>query len=280
MNCSEVQQLIPDLLLGEISADDEAVVRTHLSAGCEACAKVTAETEATFGLLFDVVPPDTPSPELADRLLARIETEPVAGSSINNLLREHDWVITAVATVAAALLAMVGSWAVFSSTHSNEAAELRRLQIAVAERKDQIGALRRELQDVGGFSEAMRSSDLYVLNFKATDEVSADASARALWDASGRRLCIAFRGLPKPTDGKVLTIWGDTSDPHRLADFKVTAQGDAALVVHVTDIEPKGFVVSLEAPEAPAPQQPLLVAQVSEAIRLALVETAEMLASR
>ncbi|MFK7819639.1 MAG: zf-HC2 domain-containing protein [Planctomycetaceae bacterium] len=277
MNCEELQNLIPDYVLGEASTEQSDVLRAHLDTGCVGCVRIMAQTEATLAELSTTITPIEPPDHLEDRLLARVETD--SASTRFSWLREHDWVFTAACTIAACFLTAILTWQSFSTTHSQNAGEAQKLQRAVAARKDQIGALRRELASDAGFAEILRSEELYVINFRpADDKLEQTSSARAVFDGKTHRLGVTFRGLPKIEVERTLRLWLTVGEPLALTDFTTTAQGDASVIVTLPDevsIESARLAVSEDRPDSQTPGRLLLVASPQDVMQLAASDALE-----
>lgn len=272
VQCSDVQELISDFLLGELNTTDEASLRAHVDAGCPKCAGLIAETETVLGRLYDVLPPETPPPDVEERLAARVEpiSTAVRSGTLWTGLKEHDWVFTFAAICVASVLVWLGSWGTFSATHSQEASRENELHIALGKRKDQIGSLRRELADNAGFAEAMRSDELYFLTFNAVGDGNA-AIGRSLWDPRARRLGASFSRLPETDAGHALALWLDAPEPVRLTTFTATAQGDASFVVELPAELPDAtrLVVSDEPADSRLPGKTILAARLGDSVRVA-----------
>lgn len=61
--------------LGSLTQYEARAFEDHLAEGCEACAREVAEFDAVVAALAYATPEQTPSPDLRDRLLARISVE-------------------------------------------------------------------------------------------------------------------------------------------------------------------------------------------------------------
>ena len=274
MNCDESQNLISDYLLGETSPTQSEALLAHINAGCADCANMMSEMEETLAALTTTAVPVTPPNHLEDRLMARVENDPQ--ETRTSFLREHDWVITVISALAASFVTAVVTWQSFSATHSQNAGEASKLQRAVAARKDQIGALRRELASEVGFAEIFRSTELYAVTFTPVgDDLDQTASARAVFDARSRRLGIALRGLPTIEVGRTFRVWLTDNKPIPLTNFTTTAQGDAAVVVKLPDnvsIETLRLAISNDRLTSKTPDRSLLTTAPNNAVKLATFE--------
>jgi anti-sigma-K factor RskA len=73
----EILELIPAYALNSLDADEAAIVDQHLP-DCETCQAELATYEAVVDVLPLAAPDATPSPDLKERLMARVKTVPDA----------------------------------------------------------------------------------------------------------------------------------------------------------------------------------------------------------
>ena len=74
MTHEEVQQQLDAYALGALDQVSMKRIATHLSDGCKDCAEELRSWNATAGMLAFSVAPAVPSPEVKEKLLARIKT--------------------------------------------------------------------------------------------------------------------------------------------------------------------------------------------------------------
>tara|TARA_R110002049_G_scaffold4601_5_gene32560 strand:+ start:773565 stop:774437 length:873 start_codon:yes stop_codon:yes gene_type:complete len=72
MNCSDVQALLAEYLLRELSPEQQAAVDLHLDQGCDQCVAVLKELDASASLVFDSIEAVAPPPELLSQVHDRI----------------------------------------------------------------------------------------------------------------------------------------------------------------------------------------------------------------
>src|SRR5689334_4363929 len=75
--CEEIELLLPAAAAGALDPDESRLVQAHLL-DCARCLPLLAEYEQVIEQLAYAVPQREPSPQVFDRLMAAIQTAPVA----------------------------------------------------------------------------------------------------------------------------------------------------------------------------------------------------------
>lgn len=115
MNCETVRPLLPMLLYGELSFDEEESVETHLD-GCAAC-RGALERERELSAAISQVAVE-PSPallrECRENLFSRLQMEAVARTEVSGEPRENFWVRFVAAISPPVVLRPVGAIAMLA----------------------------------------------------------------------------------------------------------------------------------------------------------------------
>ena len=83
MNCDDVQDLLVEYLLDELSEDNRSEITKHLQKGCIDCLALERELMGGADALWAAIPDEPVSPELRSRILTR-------ATATNNLLNRTD----------------------------------------------------------------------------------------------------------------------------------------------------------------------------------------------
>ena len=83
MTCMERADLFLLDAVGGLTADESAELRSHLAEGCCVCAGNAAEAAAVVAQLAQLLPPETPSAELVNRLMAKVNAPAVKLSTVS-----------------------------------------------------------------------------------------------------------------------------------------------------------------------------------------------------
>jgi anti-sigma factor RsiW len=75
MKCDDSRDLLIEFTLGQLSAEDCAMVRQHLDEGCDVCSLELAKITESWVHLAATLEPVQPSAEVERRLLAMIRGE-------------------------------------------------------------------------------------------------------------------------------------------------------------------------------------------------------------
>ena len=115
--------LLPELALGVLSADESVDVLAHLR-GCQECGRELAEMQRVTGLLPFAATDVNPSPAVKDGLLERIAHEPRPIAKRQGTGRPRWWIGTIAAGVAALLV--VGGIAGYLLNGGTDTSSLKR----------------------------------------------------------------------------------------------------------------------------------------------------------
>jgi anti-sigma-K factor RskA len=188
----DVHALSGAYVLDAVNDIERAAFTRHL-AGCESCANEVAELREVVAKLAELT--EVPPPEgLRDRVLAEVsrtrqlppeEPEPRRVTSTITT-GERRWRRIAVAAVAAAVVAIAGTWVVMDSRLRDERA--------------QVGALRSERERIYA---VMNAKDVLM---RGTDLPGGGRIAAAVSNSEHAGVAM-LAGLPVPPRGEVYQMW-------------------------------------------------------------------------
>ena len=212
----DIQALLTDYALGELSPADRVPVDAHL-ATCSDCARDARELVQAFQGIGLAEPPVAPPPHLKSRVLENLarEAEAAVPSSTVTPIRpsERRWTTNPawLGLAAAAMLVLGGLLAVQMQRNAR--------LIETLGRGDQEAArLARQMAETSAQADLaisiLTATDMHRIDLAGAD-VSRDAIARAYWSATKGLLIVADR-LPQPPPGRVYQVWligGGSSSP-------------------------------------------------------------------
>ena len=206
MTHEEVQQQLDAYALGALDQLSMKRIATHLSEGCKDCDDELRSWNATTGMLAFGVAPAVPSPEVKQKLLARIKTiqplapvaKPIAES--RNVRNQTDWRGWAAAAIL--LVAFAGTLIYSLNLKNRETAMDERL-------KQQDGAIalvetRLKRQDT--IVAMLSAKDTSVTSLSpASSDVT--ATAKVLWNANQKRWTMITDRMPDAPADKSYQLW-------------------------------------------------------------------------
>jgi len=212
----DIQALLTDYALGELSPTDREPVDAHL-ATCPECARDARELVHAFQGIGLAEPPVAPPPHVRSRVLEHLAREARASTQAGTVTPIHTaepWWRSNPAWLglaAAAVLVCGGLLAMEMQSHA-------RLTERLGRADQEVARLARQMAETAG------QADLAISILTATDmrridlagfDVSRDAIARAYWSATKGLLIVADR-LPQPPPGRTYQVWligGGSSGP-------------------------------------------------------------------
>ena len=222
----DYKEMIPAHALSALDASDERALNEHLSE-CAECRRDLAEWEATAASLALSAKPMEPSPQVRERILARIKSPKVLPFTKpqRNLWRSLGS-IAAVILFAALIVSVVALW-----------------------------QQNRELRRENDFFQMLNAPGARVAQLSGRVDVAPLASAKLAYDKVGRTLLVA-ENLPRPPAGKEYQLWyfvqqkplpGKSFAPDRDGKVMLKDQmppADIAEVRFAITLEPAGGVSS------------------------------------
>src|SRR5690349_4800763 len=185
----EYKEMIPAHALSSLDAADARALNEHLE-DCAECRRDLAEWETVASSLALTTAPAEPSPQLRERILERVRTEPQSRSekSVSNVVplarpQRNLWnslgslgQIAAVILFVALIIAVIVLW---------QQNRRQRQETTLVEILSSPGA---GIKDLHGTNEAP------------------GASAKIVFDSTGRAILLVT-GLPRPPQGKEYQLW-------------------------------------------------------------------------
>jgi len=234
---------------GALDPAEADEVRRHLAGGCPSCAGLLAEAEATVALLAFSLRPQSPSPELKEKLMGRLgapASRPAATTAAAPATEAMPWwalifIPSAIAAVVAAGLAIVFAMRM-------QAAQPATDQTALTEKEQTIGVLTAKIEQDAQELSALRSGgiaqtaawaaqpDLKFLWLDGTAKQPAGSGARIFWDCKSNVWHFFASGVKPAAAGKTYELWFVSSDGKTAlpaGEFDPNSSGDASLVTNV-----------------------------------------------
>lgn len=216
MNCEHISGLIPAYALDALDVEERMLVDAHV-AHCPAClAELDAFGPVAASLAF-VAEPREPGPELRDRVISRIGTEPIefVAAREQRIARRHQRgriPVSGRVLAAAAAFAGLVIWNVV-------------LQVQVMQQRDHL-ARQAELVTVLALAEEPG------ISLKGT-QAAPLASGRLIQDPSGHGAAFIVQGMPPPPPGQVYQLWFIRADGRRDSGGLFTVDdGRAVMYAH------------------------------------------------
>lgn len=225
MTCEETEELLPEYVLGALSADEAAGVARHL-AGCPAHQVSLDSYQAVCDSLGASVPLVDPPAHLKSRLMARIAPQPARlPDQIVRRLR-WSWAVAAAVTVLALAFGLWGLW--LRGELQGLQAESKSFQAFVAEPDTRMIPLATTREGEPAKGILFLSNSQAIIWAIGLPGLSGDQVYECWWiDSAGRRVSggtFKARGdrvawmMSMPENGKDFHAFGvtlepDTSDP-------------------------------------------------------------------
>ena len=225
MNCEHLQDVIVEVAAGTADDIGARMLRNHLATGCPVCAGRLAEAETIAGQLPLALEPVAPSPELRERLMARVAQAPREVATVPRSAVPSSW---ARPVVAAAIAASLVGFAVYLPL----ARDRDSLREAVARQTEAMGRLDRDLRSASDTLRVLRSPSVQVVSLGG-GAPQPEARGRIFWDrARGEWLFYAAEMAP-PGTGRTYELWliNEAGAKIPAGTFDVDARGEAELRV-------------------------------------------------
>jgi len=215
----DYQEMIPAHALSSLEAADQRALNEHLEE-CAECRRNLDQWQAVAASLALTADPVEPSPQLRERIIERVRTEPGSSSekSRSNVLplsRPQRTIWNSLGS-----LARIAAVILFAA-----------LIVAVIVLWQQNRHLRRESTIV----DILSSPGAGIKHLHGTNEAPG-ASARIIYDSTGRAILIVT-GLPKPPAGKEYQLWfiEDKRPPRPGKTFSTDSAGRAQVSEHILE---------------------------------------------
>lgn len=260
MQCEELKDLVPLLLVDLLDEQEQAAVRRHLDAGCPSCACEMAASRQTLDLLPLALPPETPPPSAKSRLMASIRKEENPRHAVASAPPAAaggpagaSWPWVAAAALAGALLGAVIGGGVMGSRATAESAairdELDRSKSDMSRQADELGAAKLQLEEAASALRLVSSPGVKVFDLAAQGP-GMKGAGRIFWDKRGGTWQVYCAEMPPLAPGRVYQLWFITPTAKLGAGtFRPSADGTALMNVKVpADI---GLIVAATITEEP-----------------------------
>jgi hypothetical protein len=129
MNCHEVEELLGAYVLEALSEEEHRAVAAHLAI-CPTCPKIESQLRVIVDVFPLTVPPLDPSPQVKERLLARIHAEEAARQPARMLpttalaSRSRRWRTALLAATLLVLFSLVGTLFAWNLVLNQQVAQL------------------------------------------------------------------------------------------------------------------------------------------------------------
>lgn len=209
-------------LAGMLDETQQRKLEEHLDTNCPNCAACLAEAEATLANLAMALPPDKPSPDARERLMARVQQErqkavqavktpsaPEPAETLTVRTAKRPLIIRLLPTIAVAAAVAAVTAAVLIvplNAHRQQIAALeQRLQEAdetVSRQASTLDHMSEAIQGSTRLFDSLYASAAQFISFTSDEEGYTEAVARMLWDRD-RNVCHFFvRSLQPADEGK------------------------------------------------------------------------------
>jgi anti-sigma-K factor RskA len=202
----EYKEMLPALALSALDGADERALNEHLSQ-CAECRRELADWESTAAALALSVSPAEPSPQVRDRIMDAVRSEPRSQASTKSGVvefpqgRRAGWTgLGRVGAIAAAVLCLVLIIWIVVLLQENRSLRYQRDQLyADIVRIDRDSQVSKELMAI------LSTPGARVRSLSGTGPGNG-ATAQLAYDGSGRALLVA-NALPPPPAGKEYQLW-------------------------------------------------------------------------
>jgi len=265
MQCEELKDLVPLLLVDLLGQDEESVVRRHLDAGCPSCAAELAAARHTLDLLPLALPPDMPSASVKSRLMASVRREkgprqpssqapqPASAAAAAPRTAGLHWSWAAAAGAAGLLLGGIAIGSMMGARSAAETAALRaeidQARNMMARQAGEMEAMRLAMSEAAAAVHLVSSPSVTVFDL-AAQGAETKGAARVFWDRAGSFWQMYGAELPPLDPGRTYQLWFITPTAKVSAgSFKPTADGKARMRVQVP--AEMGLIVAAAVTEEP-----------------------------
>ena len=232
---SHVDELIAMYALGALSVEERQAIERHLAV-CDTCRALAADAEATARVLPFAAEPVEPSPQVKQRLLARIEADKATVSATMGPRVDGDATTAAAPSRARRRPDVSGGGAVQTRLRwAWPAAAAAALVLALVlgwwgwTQQSELAATRTQL-------EILSRPDLRVVSLPAAKSTPAGAQARLFVAPASNTGLLAVSGLQPLSPQQTYEFWLIRSGKAVPAGiFNVAASGDGRLVVQSSE---------------------------------------------
>jgi len=219
VDCEAIQELIPDYAFGLTTADEMRLVESNL-AHCPDAAAQLADFRGLQDEMRAAVTQFEPPPQLADKLKAAMVAPAATPLPAPRRTLQPGWRVAAAAVLA--LILTNAYWLARQAAPPQQAANGESTSAQIAVQGDSTFVL-------------TSASDLRWVRLPASQQ-NTDATAVLLWNSESEIGLLYVRGFPTPAAGKTFQLWlTEGEDRASAGTFKVDADGNGALLFHITD---------------------------------------------
>jgi anti-sigma-K factor RskA len=243
--------------LGALDGEELREFEAHLKTGCPLCGQQIREFGETVASIPEALPDVKPSPDLKDRLMARLDqpnrgvvdfkpTVKVLPGTPRPRIRWLPW-----ACAVAAGLALMVSLTRVSSLNRGLVEQQERLN----QQLEQLKTFQRLLSDEKEVTQFIAKPGVQITSLAGTDK-SPQAAGKILWSPQEKKALFYASKLPSPPEGKTYQLWIIANNkPFDAGIFSVDPQGNGFLKVPLLSEADKAqkFAVTLE-PAGGVPQ--------------------------
>jgi anti-sigma-K factor RskA len=226
LTCAEATDLAPAFVLGALTDDEMAAVRSHL-AGCENAHAEFAELGSVTPVLLESVPVVEPPATLGDRIMTAARQQQAAAERTIVPLRRPDPVVK-LAPTPRQRWAAVG-WAALAAAAGLVIVVLGANYV---QQRNQIEQLTDYREAVAGvIDRAAAGGPVAILTYQGDSSATATPAGIAAVGSDGS-VAVAMRNLAPTSGAEVYELWTIGSDnvPQALGSFTVTVSGSGGTV--------------------------------------------------
>jgi anti-sigma-K factor RskA len=259
MSHEKLSELCSIYALGALDGEELREFETHLKTGCPICGQQIQEFSEMVASIPEALPNVRPSPDLKDRLMARLDQEtsrrgaidfkPAATNLPATSSRRRGWLPWVCA--AAASVALVVSLTRLSSLNRGFTEQQERLNQQI----EQLKVLQKLLSDEKEVTQFIAKPGVRVTPLAGTEK-SPQAVGKVLWSPQEKKALFYASKLPALPAGKTYQLWVIADNkPFDAGIFSVDPQGNGFLKVPSLSEADKAqkFAVTLE-PAGGVPQ--------------------------
>jgi anti-sigma-K factor RskA len=257
MSHEKLLELCSIYALGALDGEELREFEAHLKTGCPLCGQQIQEFGETVASIPEALPDVKPSPDLKDRLMARLDQsnrgvvdfKPTVKALPGKARSGSGWLPWACAVAAG--LALVVSLTRVSSLNRGLAEQQERLN----QQLEQLKTFQRLLSNEKEVTQFIAKPGVQVTPMAGTDK-SPQAAGKILWSAQEKKALFFASKLPSPPEGKTYQLWIIANNkPFDAGIFSVDPQGNGFLKVPLLSEADKAqkFAVTLE-PAGGVPQ--------------------------
>jgi anti-sigma-K factor RskA len=208
MSHDKLSELCSIYALGALDGEELREFEAHLETGCPLCGQQIREYGETVASIPEALANVRPSPDLKDRLMARLDQEvPRRGvvdfKPVTPLAKpqpKHGWLPWACAVAAG--IALTVSLTRVSSLNRGLAEKQQQLN----EQLEQLKVFQRLLSDEKEVTQFVAKPGSRITSLAGTDK-SPQAAGKILWNAQEKKAFFYASNLAAPPEGKTYQLW-------------------------------------------------------------------------